>query len=74
MEEAVHSLLYFSLNLPIISMGGDWEERPKFDMLNWSAITFEHVDLLLQGRVSTREVFALSNSDLVPGKYEGVGS
>ncbi|KAF3456649.1 hypothetical protein FNV43_RR01303 [Rhamnella rubrinervis] len=26
---------------------------------------------LLKGRVSTREVFALSNSDLVPGKYEG---
>lgn len=25
----------------------------------------------LQGRVSTEEVFALSNSDLVPGKYEG---
>ncbi|KMT14815.1 hypothetical protein BVRB_3g065400 [Beta vulgaris subsp. vulgaris] len=35
----------------------------------------EQVDLgdvtLLKGRVSTREVFALSNSDLVPGKYEG---
>ncbi|XP_019180402.1 PREDICTED: histidine protein methyltransferase 1 homolog isoform X2 [Ipomoea nil] len=26
---------------------------------------------LLKGRVSTREVFGLSNSDLVPGKYEG---
>ncbi|XP_042500330.1 histidine protein methyltransferase 1 homolog [Macadamia integrifolia] len=26
---------------------------------------------LLKGRVSTHEVFALSNSDLVPGKYEG---
>ncbi|XP_059632114.1 uncharacterized protein LOC132274799 [Cornus florida] len=26
---------------------------------------------LLKGRVSTREVFALSNSDLIPGKYEG---
>lgn len=26
---------------------------------------------LLKGRVSTQEVFALSNSDLVPGKYEG---
>lgn len=26
---------------------------------------------LLKGRVSTEEVFALSNSDLVPGKYEG---
>lgn len=25
----------------------------------------------LQGRVSTEEVFALTNSDLVPGKYEG---
>lgn len=28
--------------------------------------------LLIQGRVSTQEVFTLSNSDLVPGKYEGV--
>lgn len=27
--------------------------------------------MFLQGRVSTEEVFALSNSDLVPGKYEG---
>ncbi|GFP81728.1 histidine protein methyltransferase 1 homolog [Phtheirospermum japonicum] len=26
---------------------------------------------LLKGRVSTHEVFALSNSDLVPGQYEG---
>ncbi|KAJ4980587.1 hypothetical protein NE237_031424 [Protea cynaroides] len=26
---------------------------------------------LLKGRVSTHEVFSLSNSDLVPGKYEG---
>ncbi|GAA0177559.1 protein modifying enzyme [Lithospermum erythrorhizon] len=26
---------------------------------------------LLKGRVSTEEVFSLSNSDLVPGKYEG---
>lgn len=37
--------------------------------------TLEQIDLgavtLLKGRVSTREVFALSNSDLVPGKYEG---
>ncbi|XP_057547460.1 uncharacterized protein LOC130826007 isoform X2 [Amaranthus tricolor] len=35
----------------------------------------EQVDLgvvtLFKGRVSTREVFSLSNSDLVPGKYEG---
>ncbi|KZV21868.1 histidine protein methyltransferase 1 [Dorcoceras hygrometricum] len=27
--------------------------------------------ILLKGRVSTHEVFALGNSDLVPGKYEG---
>lgn len=37
--------------------------------------TVEKVDLgavtLLKGRVSTQEVFKLSNSDLVPGKYEG---
>ncbi|XP_062109246.1 uncharacterized protein LOC133819885 isoform X3 [Humulus lupulus] len=37
--------------------------------------TVEPVNLLglslLKGRVSTREVFALLNSDLVPGKYEG---
>ncbi|XAR62529.1 Protein-histidine N-methyltransferase [Bertholletia excelsa] len=37
--------------------------------------TVEHLDLsgltLLKGRVSTQEVFQLSNSDLVPGKYEG---
>ncbi|KAL2469424.1 putative methyltransferase family protein [Abeliophyllum distichum] len=37
--------------------------------------TMEPVNLdgitLLKGRVSTQEVFALSNSDLVPGKYEG---
>ncbi|KAK9095810.1 hypothetical protein Sjap_021307 [Stephania japonica] len=26
---------------------------------------------LLKGRVNTKQVFALSNSDLVPGKYEG---
>ncbi|XP_038888789.1 histidine protein methyltransferase 1 homolog [Benincasa hispida] len=26
---------------------------------------------MLKGRVSTQEVFSLSNSDLVPGKYEG---
>lgn len=37
--------------------------------------TVEPVNLdgltLLKGRVSTQEVFSLSNSDLVPGKYEG---
>ncbi|KAL6293515.1 hypothetical protein ACE6H2_001657 [Prunus campanulata] len=37
--------------------------------------TVEPVELggltLLKGRVSTQEVFTLSNSDLVPGKYEG---
>ncbi|KAK6118583.1 hypothetical protein DH2020_047669 [Rehmannia glutinosa] len=37
--------------------------------------TVEPVDVggltLLKGRVSTQEVFALANSDLVPGKYEG---
>ncbi|XP_030533878.1 histidine protein methyltransferase 1 homolog [Rhodamnia argentea] len=37
--------------------------------------TVEPVNLgeltLLKGRVSTHEVFSLSNSDLVPGKYEG---
>ncbi|KAF8387575.1 hypothetical protein HHK36_026229 [Tetracentron sinense] len=38
--------------------------------------TVESVNLnegltLLKGRVNTRDVFALSNSDLVPGKYEG---
>ncbi|EPS60086.1 hypothetical protein M569_14718, partial [Genlisea aurea] len=37
--------------------------------------TLEPVDVggltLLKGRVNTRDVFALSNSDLVPGKYEG---
>ncbi|KAJ8433731.1 hypothetical protein Cgig2_019799 [Carnegiea gigantea] len=37
--------------------------------------TVQKVDLgvvtLLKGRVSTQEVFKLSNSDLVPGKYEG---
>lgn len=37
--------------------------------------TLEPVELceltLLKGRVSTQEVFQLSNSDLVPGKYEG---
>lgn len=37
--------------------------------------TVEKLDLgvvtLLKGRVSTQEVFKLSNSDLVPGKYEG---
>ncbi|KAI8002740.1 hypothetical protein LOK49_LG08G02276 [Camellia lanceoleosa] len=27
--------------------------------------------ILLKGRVSTQEVFHLSNSNLVPGKYEG---
>ncbi|KAL9232729.1 hypothetical protein vseg_007804 [Gypsophila vaccaria] len=37
--------------------------------------TVEQIDLgfvtLFKGRVSTQEVFSLSNSDLVPGKYEG---
>ncbi|GMH18620.1 hypothetical protein Nepgr_020461 [Nepenthes gracilis] len=33
--------------------------------INIGVVTF------LKGRVSTHEVFALSNSDLVPGKYEG---
>ncbi|KAM5569648.1 hypothetical protein ABKV19_016918 [Rosa sericea] len=37
--------------------------------------TVEPVELggltLLKGRVSTQDVFTLSNSDLVPGKYEG---
>ncbi|KAK9671413.1 hypothetical protein RND81_12G028500 [Saponaria officinalis] len=37
--------------------------------------TVEKIDLgfvtLFKGRVSTQEVFALSDSDLVPGKYEG---
>ncbi|PQM39996.1 histidine protein methyltransferase 1 homolog [Prunus yedoensis var. nudiflora] len=40
-----------------------------------SEYTVEPVELggltLLKGRVSTQEVFKLSNSDLVPGKYEG---
>lgn len=35
------------------------------DPVNLSGLT------LLKGRVSTKDVFALSNSDLVPGKYEG---
>ncbi|PIA60561.1 hypothetical protein AQUCO_00300211v1, partial [Aquilegia coerulea] len=34
-------------------------------------IKFDQGLTLLKGRVSTQEVFALSNSDLVPGKYEG---
>lgn len=38
-------------------------------------LTLEPLNLdgltLLKGRVSTQQVFALSNSDLVPGKYEG---
>lgn len=38
-------------------------------------LTLEPLNLdgltLLKGRVSTQQVFSLSNSDLVPGKYEG---
>ncbi|KAB2600399.1 histidine protein methyltransferase 1-like protein [Pyrus ussuriensis x Pyrus communis] len=43
----------------------------------WSSVnyTVEPVELggltLLKGRVSTQDFFTLSNSDLVPGKYEG---
>ncbi|KAI8557872.1 hypothetical protein RHMOL_Rhmol04G0044500 [Rhododendron molle] len=43
--------------------------------VNYTVEPVEPVDLsgltLLKGRVSTQEVFQLSNSDLVPGKYEG---
>ncbi|XP_023756585.1 uncharacterized protein LOC111905145 [Lactuca sativa] len=39
--------------------------KPTFEPVNFDGLT------LLKGRVSTHEVFALSNSDLVPGKYEG---
>ncbi|OVA12281.1 hypothetical protein BVC80_565g8 [Macleaya cordata] len=35
------------------------------------SVNFDGGFTLHKGRVSTREVFALSNSDLVPGKYEG---
>ncbi|KAL8240213.1 hypothetical protein R6Q59_013568 [Mikania micrantha] len=39
--------------------------KPTFEPVNLDGLT------LLKGRVSTHDVFALSNSDLVPGKYEG---
>lgn len=39
--------------------------KPTLEPVNLDGLT------LLKGRVSTSEVFALSNSDLVPGKYEG---
>nr|XP_043634390.1 histidine protein methyltransferase 1 homolog [Erigeron canadensis] len=39
--------------------------KPTFETVSFDGLT------LLKGRVSTQEVFALSNSDLVPGKYEG---
>ncbi|KVI08349.1 histidine protein methyltransferase 1 homolog [Cynara cardunculus var. scolymus] len=39
--------------------------KPTLEPVNLDGLT------LLKGRVSTHEVFALSNSDLVPGKYEG---
>ncbi|KAK9050008.1 hypothetical protein SSX86_031024 [Deinandra increscens subsp. villosa] len=39
--------------------------KPTLEPVNLDGLT------LLKGRVSTHDVFALSNSDLVPGKYEG---
>ncbi|XP_071736370.1 uncharacterized protein [Rutidosis leptorrhynchoides] len=39
--------------------------KPTFEPVNFDGLT------ILKGRVSTEEVFALANSDLVPGKYEG---
>ncbi|GJX35895.1 histidine protein methyltransferase 1 [Tanacetum coccineum] len=39
--------------------------KPILEPLNLDGLT------LLKGRVSTHEVFSLSNSDLLPGKYEG---
>lgn len=39
--------------------------KPTLEPVNLDGLT------LLKGRVSTHEVFSLSNSDLVPGKYEG---
>ncbi|KAK9161965.1 hypothetical protein Syun_002867 [Stephania yunnanensis] len=35
------------------------------------SISLDGALTLLKGRVNTKQVFALSNSDLVPGKYEG---
>ncbi|XP_027913433.1 histidine protein methyltransferase 1 homolog isoform X1 [Vigna unguiculata] len=39
--------------------------KNNLDSVNLDGVT------LLKGRVSTQQVFGLSNSDLVPGKYEG---
>ncbi|XP_058739235.1 uncharacterized protein LOC131611150 [Vicia villosa] len=39
--------------------------KPKFESVDFDGVT------LLKGRVNTQQVFGLSNSDLVPGKYEG---
>ncbi|KAL6970936.1 hypothetical protein U1Q18_030614 [Sarracenia purpurea var. burkii] len=50
-------------------------EVPSSEVSSSVKYTVEPVNLsgltLLKGRVSTQEVFQLSNSDLVPGKYEG---
>ncbi|KAI8007267.1 hypothetical protein LOK49_LG07G01146 [Camellia lanceoleosa] len=50
--------------------------KPNYEQVSSSVTyTVDPVNLsgrtLLKGRVSTQEVFHLSNSDLVPGKYEG---
>ncbi|CAI8591760.1 unnamed protein product [Vicia faba] len=39
--------------------------KPKFESVDFDGVT------LFKGRVNTQQVFGLSNSDLVPGKYEG---
>ncbi|XP_047176813.1 histidine protein methyltransferase 1 homolog [Vigna umbellata] len=45
-------------------------EVPSYAINNWDLVNLDEVTLL-KGRVSTQQVFGLSNSDLVPGKYEG---
>ncbi|XP_014521682.1 histidine protein methyltransferase 1 homolog [Vigna radiata var. radiata] len=45
-------------------------EVPSSAINNWDLVNLDGVTLL-KGRVSTQQVFGLSNSDLVPGKYEG---
>lgn len=58
-----------------------WTYFVKGDFLSWSSKFCQEIIIQFyslcyfmndsQGRVSTQQVFGLSNSDLVPGKYEG---
>ncbi|XP_004489175.1 uncharacterized protein [Cicer arietinum] len=55
---------------PCVEVLASDSEVASCNKLNVESVDFDGVTLF-KGRVNTQQVFGLSNSDLVPGKYEG---